>query len=129
MSTDLWVVAAVAGVLVAAMLALAVTLVVRMVRARRTLRAAGLPLEKRALFWGAVVYLVSPVDLLPDPMLLDDIGVLLLALRSLNAAAARVRRTGAPGRPPVQRPGRPTGRAPDRAASGRTAGGSGQPAA
>ncbi|KPC76783.1 membrane protein, partial [Streptomyces sp. NRRL WC-3753] len=36
---------------------------------------------------GALLYVLSPVDLLPDPVLLDDIGVLLLALRSLHAAA------------------------------------------
>jgi uncharacterized membrane protein YkvA (DUF1232 family) len=40
-------------------------------------------------FWAAVVYLVCPVDLLPDPILIDDIGFLLLALRSLDKAALR----------------------------------------
>jgi hypothetical protein len=34
---------------------------------------------------------VSPLDLLPDPVYLDGIGVLLLALRSLHAAATRSR--------------------------------------
>ncbi|WP_425276162.1 DUF1232 domain-containing protein [Streptomyces murinus] len=38
------------------------------------------------MFWGAVAYLLLPTDLLPDPIYLDDIGVLLLALRSLRAA-------------------------------------------
>lgn len=68
----------------AALLAAAVVLLVRLVRTRRTLRRAGLPTGPRWVFWGAVLYLVLPTDLLPDPVYLDDIGVLLLALRSLR---------------------------------------------
>ncbi|MGW4564576.1 DUF1232 domain-containing protein [Streptomyces sp. NPDC004561] len=76
----------VAAVLAAGLLAIAVGLLVRLVRTRRTLRRAGLPTGPRWVFWGAVVYLLLPTDLLPDPIYLDDIGVLLLALRSLRAA-------------------------------------------
>ncbi|MEU2221785.1 DUF1232 domain-containing protein [Streptomyces sp. NPDC018347] len=70
----------------AALLVVAVALLVRLVRARRTLRRAGLPTGPRWVFWGAVAYLLLPTDLLPDPVYLDDIGVLLLALRSLRSA-------------------------------------------
>ncbi|MFE2547045.1 YkvA family protein [Streptomyces sp. NPDC059355] len=66
-------------------------LLVRVFAARRLLLDAGIPLRDKALFWVAVIYTVSPVDLIPDPVYLDDIGVLLLALRSLHAAAAAVR--------------------------------------
>lgn len=45
----------------------------------------------------AVAYTVSPVDLIPDPVYLDDIGLLLLALRSLHAAAGAVGATKEPG--------------------------------
>ncbi|WSR04306.1 DUF1232 domain-containing protein [Streptomyces sp. NBC_01210] len=83
----MWVVVAVATVLIATTVVLAGVLVVRLVKARRQLRDAGIPMENKAVFWGAMIYLVSPVDLLPDPVLLDDIGFLLLALRSLQAAA------------------------------------------
>ncbi|WP_345647243.1 YkvA family protein [Streptomyces tremellae] len=69
------------------MLAAAVVLAVRLVRARRALRRAGLPAGRRWVFWAALVYLVLPTDLLPDPVYLDDIGVLLLALRALAADA------------------------------------------
>ncbi|MFI2763993.1 DUF1232 domain-containing protein [Streptomyces echinatus] len=72
---------------------LAVALLVRLVRARRTLRRAGLPTGPRWVFWGAVAYLLLPTDLLPDPVYLDDIGVLLLALRSLRTAGPLPRRT------------------------------------
>jgi len=74
----------VAVALAALALAVAVALLVRLVRARRDLRRAGLPTGRRWVFWGAVLYFLLPTDLLPDPVYLDDIGVLLLALRSLR---------------------------------------------
>jgi uncharacterized membrane protein YkvA (DUF1232 family) len=70
---------------------LAVRLLVKLVRARRLLRAAGVPLSTKAMFWGSIAYTVWPVDLLPDPVYLDDLGFLLLALRSVHAALARAR--------------------------------------
>ncbi|WP_330336288.1 DUF1232 domain-containing protein [Streptomyces sp. NBC_00557] len=77
----------VAGAVVAAvLLAVALAVLVRLVRTRRTLRRAGLPTGPRWVFWGAVAYLLLPTDLLPDPIYLDDIAVLLLALRSLRTA-------------------------------------------
>lgn len=92
----------VAAVLAAAVLGAAVALLVRLVRTRRALRRAGLPTGPRWVFWGAVAYLILPVDLLPDPVYLDDIGVLLLALRSLHTAGRErlpspTRRTGRSG--------------------------------
>ncbi|WP_405014822.1 YkvA family protein [Kitasatospora sp. NBC_01539] len=80
----------VAGVLVVVTLVVVVRLFVRLLRARRMLGSSGVPLSTRLGFWAAVVYVVLPVDLLPDPILLDDIGVLLLALRSLGKAASTV---------------------------------------
>ncbi|MFB7508923.1 DUF1232 domain-containing protein [Streptomyces broussonetiae] len=74
------------AVVAAVLLAVAVGLLVRLVRTRRTLVRAGLPTGPRRVFWGAVAYLLLPTDLLPDPVYLDDIGVLLLALRSMRAA-------------------------------------------
>ncbi|WP_031082266.1 YkvA family protein [Streptomyces sp. NRRL WC-3549] len=76
------------GALVALLLAgTAAVLLIRVLRARKLLVDAGIPLRDKALVWAAVIYTVSPVDLLPDPVYLDDIGFLLLALRSLHAAA------------------------------------------
>ncbi|MDF3302904.1 YkvA family protein [Streptomyces tropicalis] len=76
----------VASVVAAVVLAVAVTLFVRLVRAHRALRRAGLPTGPRWVFWGAVLYFLLPFDLLPDPVYLDDVGVLLLALRVLHGA-------------------------------------------
>ncbi|MHC0432631.1 YkvA family protein [Streptomyces sp. O3] len=94
MSTELKAVAAVAVLLFLATAALVVVLLVRLVRARRALRDAGVPLTNTLAFWGAVLYAISPVDLLPDPVLLDDIGALLLALRSLHHASAKAKGAG-----------------------------------
>ncbi|MER6400508.1 MULTISPECIES: YkvA family protein [unclassified Kitasatospora] len=79
----------VAGGIVAVTVVVAVVLVVKLVRARRLLGSAGIPMSKKVLFWASIAYLISPVDLLPDPILLDDIGFLLVALRSLNKAGLR----------------------------------------
>lgn len=75
---------------VAALLTMGVAavLLVRVVRARKLLDQAGIPLRSKALFWAALIYTISPVDLIPDPVYLDDIGFLLVALRSLHSAAS-----------------------------------------
>ncbi|MFF6999909.1 YkvA family protein [Streptomyces sp. NPDC008313] len=89
MDSSTWATPVVVAVVVlgAAALAVAVALLVRLVRTRRELRRAGLPSGPRWIFWGAVLYAVLPTDLLPDPVYLDDIGVLLLALRSMRRPA------------------------------------------
>lgn len=87
MNDSTWMIVVVAAVLAAVVLAVAVALLFRLVRARRDLRRAGLPAGPKWVFWGAVLYLVLPADLIPDPVYLDDIGVLLLALRSMRTAA------------------------------------------
>ncbi|WP_344609758.1 YkvA family protein [Streptomyces glaucus] len=86
---------AAAALLAAVVLALAVGVLVRLVRTRRDLRRAGLPTGPRWVFWGAVLYFVLPADLLPDPVYLDDIGVLLLALRTVRGSLGARGRTGA----------------------------------
>jgi uncharacterized membrane protein YkvA (DUF1232 family) len=88
MDSTAWTVVLIVAVLGAAALGVAIALLVRLVRTRRDLRRAGLPTGSRWVFWGAVLYLVLPTDLLPDPVYLDDIGVLLLALRSMRRPGA-----------------------------------------
>ena len=91
MTTELWVLAGIAAVIVVVTVVIAVRLLVRMTRLRGQLRAVGAPRSGRVAFWLAVAYLVCPVDLLPDPVLLDDIGVLVLAVRSLGAGVKAAR--------------------------------------
>ncbi|MDQ0779446.1 uncharacterized membrane protein YkvA (DUF1232 family) [Streptomyces aurantiacus] len=91
MDTNTWILVLAVAAVLATVLAVAVVLTVRLVRARRDLRRAGLPTGPRWVFWGAVAYLVLPADLLPDPVYLDDIGVLLLALRSMRTSSDPLR--------------------------------------
>ncbi|WP_329181923.1 MULTISPECIES: YkvA family protein [unclassified Streptomyces] len=88
----LWLLAAVAVV----SLIVAIRLLVKLVRSWRLVKSSGIPMSTKTMFWASVAYLIWPVDLLPDPIYIDDVGFLLLALRSLHAAAARygVSRTG-----------------------------------
>ena len=72
------------AVLAVVLLAVAVGVLVRLVRMRRSMRRAGLPTGPKWVFWGAVLYFVLPTDLMPDPVYLDDIAVLLLALRTMR---------------------------------------------
>ncbi|MFH9268552.1 YkvA family protein [Streptomyces sp. NPDC017546] len=86
MDTTAWLVLGAVAALI--MMAAAIVLLVRVFKARKLLVDAGIPLRSKALVWAAVIYTVSPVDLLPDPVYLDDIGFLLVALRSLHSAAS-----------------------------------------
>ncbi|MFU8870912.1 hypothetical protein [Micromonospora sp. SL4-19] len=89
MSRETWVLIALAGLLALATLVGAVLLAVRVVRTRRMLGALGV--GGKVAFYGALIYAIFPVDLLPDPIYLDDMGVLAGALFYLSRLAARHR--------------------------------------
>ncbi|MEV2196146.1 hypothetical protein [Streptomyces sp. NPDC050988] len=91
MDTNTWILVLAVAAVLAVALGAAVVLLVRLVRTRRDLRRAGLPTGPRWVFWGAVAYVVLPTDLMPDPAYFDDIGVLLLALRSMRASSDPLR--------------------------------------
>lgn len=61
-----------------------ITLVAAIWFARRlivTRRALGeLGFNEKFAFYGALAYMIFPVDVLPDPIFLDDVGVLAAAL-------------------------------------------------
>jgi uncharacterized membrane protein YkvA (DUF1232 family) len=75
MSTRDWIVL---GVIVAVVgvvtLVIAIRLILRLVAVRRALSALGV--KGQVVFWGALVYTIFPIDILPDPIYLDDITVL-----------------------------------------------------
>jgi uncharacterized membrane protein YkvA (DUF1232 family) len=111
MNSTQWLLVSLLAVVAVVTLVIAIRLLVTLVRTRRLLKGAGVPASTRTMFWASVAYLLWPVDLLPDPVYLDDIGVLLLALRSLHAAArhAGVTRSGR-GAVRWQEPARPARR-------------------
>lgn len=102
---------AVVGVLVVAMLTGAVLLAVRVVRVRRMLGELGG--GGKLAFYGALIYAIFPVDVLPDPIYLDDIGVLAGALIYLTRLVGKRRAAGRP------LPGRPGTTPPDPGRMGR----------
>ncbi|MGB2568931.1 hypothetical protein ACPFP2_10825 [Micromonospora citrea] len=105
MSRETVVLVVIGGVLALATLVGAVLLAVRVVRARRMLGSLGV--GGKVAFYGALIYTVFPVDVLPDPIYLDDIGVLAGALIYLTRLA-RQRRTATRGLP--EQPDNPPGR-------------------
>jgi 4-amino-4-deoxy-L-arabinose transferase-like glycosyltransferase len=83
MSREAWIAVVVVGVL-AAMAALigAIVLAVRVWRTRKMLGALGF--GGKVAFYGALIYTVFPIDVLPDPIYLDDMGMLAAALLYLT---------------------------------------------
>src|SRR5262245_27839493 len=80
MSREAWIAIAVVVVLIGAVtLYGAVKLAKRLFVTKRLLSELGGTGGKVA-FWGALIYTILPIDLLPDPIYLDDMGVLAIAL-------------------------------------------------
>jgi hypothetical protein len=79
MSREAWIWIIVGVVVIGALTLIgAVRLFVKVVRMRRHL--GELPPGGKVAFWGSLLYTIFPVDLLPDPIYLDDMAVLTTAL-------------------------------------------------
>ncbi|MGI5237454.1 DUF1232 domain-containing protein [Dactylosporangium sp. CA-139066] len=81
------------------LLVLAVVLAVRVWKTGKYLQAMGV--GGRWVFWGAIIYTICPIDLLPDPIYLDDVGVLGGALIYLSRLAVKARQNRQPGQAPL----------------------------
>jgi hypothetical protein len=83
MSDRGWLVLIVIGGIVAVVTLIgAIVLLLRVVRTRKLLAELGA--GGKVAFYGALIYTIFPVDLLPDPIYLDDMGVLAGALLYLT---------------------------------------------
>jgi hypothetical protein len=90
MSGDSWtVVLVILGVVALATLAGAIVLAVKVLRTRALLGELGM--KGKVAFYGAIAYTIFPIDLLPDPIYLDDMGVLAGALFYLTGLVRRGR--------------------------------------
>ncbi len=79
MSRDTWILLGVlVGIVGIVTLVYAIRLLFRLVAVKRRLSTLGA--KGSWVFWGSIAYLVFPIDLLPDPIYLDDIAVLSGAL-------------------------------------------------
>ncbi|MFC5941733.1 hypothetical protein ABUL04_20080 [Micromonospora harpali] len=58
------------------LLVVSIVLFVKLVRVGSLIRSDLMPVKGKVAFWTGVVYALSPLDLLPDPIYLDDIGLL-----------------------------------------------------
>jgi uncharacterized membrane protein YkvA (DUF1232 family) len=54
----------------------AVFLLVKLVRMFSLVRSETMPVQGKVAFWAALAYTIFPLDVLPDPLYLDDVGVL-----------------------------------------------------
>jgi uncharacterized membrane protein YkvA (DUF1232 family) len=88
MSRQAWVIVGVVVAVVAVVtLVWAVRLLLRLFAVRRVLYSMGA--KGKLVFWGAVVYTIFPIDILPDPIYLDDVTVLSGALWFLTRLVRR----------------------------------------
>ncbi|WP_424186308.1 YkvA family protein [Actinokineospora sp. G85] len=86
----------VGGILLAAIGIAAVVLIVLLVRKYRFLRSPDTPFPAKFAFWGSLVYTVFPIDALPDPIYLDDVGLLLGAFLYISTTLRKKRRPSTP---------------------------------
>ena len=74
MSRDAWILIGVIVVVVGAVtLFFALRLTFKLVAIKRSLNQLGA--SGKLAFWGALAYLIFPIDILPDPIYLDDMAV------------------------------------------------------
>jgi hypothetical protein len=82
-SREIWIIIGVAVAIVGIITLIgAVKIGRRLLVTKRLLGELGI--GGKVAFWGAIIYTVFPIDLLPDPIYLDDMGVLALALTYLT---------------------------------------------
>ncbi|OLR92918.1 YkvA family protein [Actinokineospora bangkokensis] len=90
------------GVLIALLVLAAVVVLVLLFllwRKYKVIRSPDTPFPAKFAFWASTAYAVFPVDALPDPILIDDIGVLLAGLGVVTATLRKQRKSG--DRPPA----------------------------
>jgi len=66
-------------------------LLVKLVKMYRQVNQPDTPFAAKFVYYASLVYAVFPIDLLPDPALIDDIGVLLGGLLYVNRVVKKLR--------------------------------------
>ena len=84
MSRETWIVIGVAVALIGVVtLFFAIKLIIKLFATKRMMGELGT--GGKIAFWGALLYTIFPIDLLPDPIYLDDMAVLGGALALLTS--------------------------------------------
>jgi uncharacterized membrane protein YkvA (DUF1232 family) len=94
------------GLALVAILVVAVFYFLRLARLWALVRDPAMPAAGKFAFWAGLVYAVFPVDVLPDPIYLDDIGVLAAAAAYVLSSAKKAGLLNRRGAPPVGRASR-----------------------
>lgn len=68
-------------------------LIVKTVRNHKQVHQPGMPVSAKVSYYGSLVYAIFPFDLLPDPILADDIAILIGSLLYVGHVAKKVRRS------------------------------------
>ncbi|MEO5874913.1 MAG: hypothetical protein ABIS86_08645 [Streptosporangiaceae bacterium] len=93
MSDQTLVIVVLASVAVAITLYFVVRALRRLFRLRKVALGPEAPTTAKAAYWLAWIYTLSPIDVLPDPILIDDVGVVLAAIATIERVT-RKQRTG-----------------------------------
>jgi uncharacterized membrane protein YkvA (DUF1232 family) len=72
-----------------AVLVVAIVFFTRLVRLYAVVRDPRMPTSGKVAFWVAAIYAVFPIDVLPDPVYLDDAGVLAFAVAFVTNLARK----------------------------------------
>jgi uncharacterized membrane protein YkvA (DUF1232 family) len=80
---------AVLVVVLIAVLVVAIVFFTRLVRLYAVVRDPRMPTSGKVAFWVAAIYAVFPIDVLPDPVYLDDAGVLAFAVAFVTNLARK----------------------------------------
>lgn len=64
------------GVVAVGFFVAAIVLIVKLLKLYSAVKSGAMPLQGKVAFWAALIYGISPVDLLPAPVYLDDVAIL-----------------------------------------------------
>jgi amino acid transporter len=70
--------------------AIVLILVVKIIKKYKLVHQPDMPVSVKVSYYGSIIYTVFPIDLLPDPVLLDDILVLVAALMYIGHIAKKI---------------------------------------
>jgi uncharacterized membrane protein YkvA (DUF1232 family) len=104
---NLWVLLA---IVLAVLMGVAIWLFVKLLMLRRQVGKDFMSRHGKIAFWVAAIYSISPIDVLPDPVYLDDIGVLVWAITYITGILKKRRSVGDQSRRSQLQPGRGSGR-------------------
>lgn len=106
MSTWDWIGIGLIAALVIVTGVIAVWLVVKVIRQYKMVMRPDVPAAAKITFFASIAYTIFPIDLLPDPILIDDIAVLVGTLAYLGHVAKKLKDPTAE-LPPVALPEQP----------------------